>query len=62
MKAFVDKDLCIGCELCTEICPDVFSMSDEGYAVAIEDDIDEYIETAEDARDQCPTEAISIDE
>ena len=41
---------------------DVFSMSDEGHAVAIEDEIDEYIETAEDARDQCPTEAISIDE
>ena len=25
----VDPDLCIGCGLCAEICPDVFEMNDE---------------------------------
>ena len=35
MKAYVDKDTCIGCELCTQICPDVFSMDDDGKSVAI---------------------------
>lgn len=34
MKAYVDKDTCIGCELCTQICPDVFSMDDDGKSVA----------------------------
>ncbi|MBU3804700.1 MAG: ferredoxin, partial [Candidatus Cellulosilyticum pullistercoris] len=29
MKAFVDKDTCIGCGLCPSICPDVFAMDDD---------------------------------
>ncbi|MDF2505862.1 MAG: ferredoxin [Clostridium sp.] len=32
MKGFVDKDTCIGCGLCTSVCPDVFVMDDEGKA------------------------------
>ena len=43
MKAYVDKDTCIGCELCTQICPDVFSMDDDGKSVAINDDIPERV-------------------
>ena len=34
MKAFVDRDSCIGCEACVGICPEVFSMDDEGISVA----------------------------
>ena len=30
MQANVDKELCIGCELCTSICPELFSMDDDG--------------------------------
>ena len=26
MKATVDPDLCVGCELCVQLCPDVFAM------------------------------------
>ena len=33
MKVKVDADLCIGCGLCTETCPDVFEM-DEDQGVA----------------------------
>jgi len=33
MKAKVDPDLCIGCELCVNLCPEVFRMED-GKAVA----------------------------
>ena len=29
MKAFVDKETCIGCGLCPSICPDVFAMDDD---------------------------------
>ena len=39
MQANVDEELCIGCELCTSICPEVFSMDDDGKSVAITDDI-----------------------
>jgi ferredoxin len=28
MKAYVDKDTCIGCGLCESTCPDVFEMKD----------------------------------
>ena len=38
MKATVNED-CIGCGLCEGTCPDVFSISDDGVAVAIEEDV-----------------------
>ena len=40
MKYFVN-DGCIGCGLCAGTCPNVFSMSDDGVAVAIETDVPE---------------------
>ena len=39
MRAFVDRDACIGCEACVGICPEVFSMDDESISVAVEDEI-----------------------
>ena len=61
MKAYVDKDTCIGCELCTQICPDVFSMDDDGKSVAINDDISENLQDdAVEARDSCTVSAIDI--
>ena len=36
MKAFVDRDICIGCEACAGTCPEVFSMDSEGISVPIE--------------------------
>lgn len=63
MQANVDKELCIGCELCTSICPGVFSMDDDGKSVAITDDIPSDSEnSAIDARDSCPVSAINIEE
>ena len=62
MKAFVDRDTCIGCEACVATCPEVFSMDSENISVPIKEDIPEdLIESAQDARDGCPVSAISID-
>ncbi|WP_373599051.1 ferredoxin [Paraclostridium bifermentans] len=62
MKAFVNKDTCIGCEACVGICPEVFSMDDDGKSIAIKEDISsEYTESAQEAKDACPVVAISID-
>ena len=62
MKAYVDKDTCIGCELCTQICPDVFSMDDDGKSVAISGYIPKELEDdAVEAREACPVSAIDID-
>ena len=39
--------------------PDVFSMSDDGVAVAIDMDVPEdFLETAAEAKDNCPASAI----
>ena len=29
MKTTVDKDLCLGCGLCVDICPEVFQMEED---------------------------------
>ena len=61
MKAVVDKDVCIACEMCTGVCPSIFSMDADGLAVAIAGEIPaDVLSDAEEAMDQCPVEAISI--
>lgn len=62
MKGFVDKDACIGCGLCTAMCPKVFKMDKGGKAEAIEDEIDEnLIADVRDAEAGCPVAAITIE-
>ena len=63
MRASVDPDTCIGCELCPTICPDVFRMGDDGLAHAIVDPVPSGTEgTAKEAAESCPVEAITITE
>ena len=62
-KASVDKDLCIGCGLCADTCPDVFHMEDDGKAgVKSQDAVKANIACAKDAASTCPTEAIKVEE
>ena len=62
MRAFVDRDACIGCEACVGMCPEVFSMDDDGLAKDIDSEIPEDVqESAKEARDGCPVDAIDID-
>jgi Ferredoxin len=59
MKLKVNEDACIGCGACAAICPDVYSMNDEGIAYVTTSNIDDnLIEDAIDAKDGCPTAAI----
>ena len=61
MKATVNEE-CIGCGLCEGTCPDVFSISDDGVAVAIEEDVPEDAEDAENAEaseGSSPSDALS---
>ncbi len=61
MKANVDKDLCISCGLCPDVCPEVFSYDDDGKAIAKDEEIpEEYLESAQEAEDGCPTNAIEV--
>ena len=58
MKATVNES-CIGCGLCTSTCPDVFQMGDEGVAHGGEIP-SQAMGSAQEARDACPVNAISI--
>lgn len=50
---------CIGCGLCEEISSEVFSMTDEGVATAIETEVSVELEAAAaEAKDGCPVGAI----
>lgn len=63
MEAKVDRDSCIGCELCVSICPEVFEMDDEQISIVIVNPIPlESEDTAKEAEESCPTGAISIEE
>lgn len=59
MRANVDKDVCIGCGLCTGIAEDVFRIGDDGKAEAYADTTDENKSAVEDAVNSCPVSAIS---
>jgi len=63
MRVFVDKELCIGCEVCVDICPEVFEIQDDLAVVKIDDDVPEDLEAAvEEAAEACAVEAIIIEE
>lgn len=53
------NDNCIGCGLCASTCPEVFELTDEGVAVAIDGDAPvEAADRAEEAKESCPVAAI----
>jgi ferredoxin len=62
MKTTVDPGRCIGCELCVQFCPDVFTMDGE-YATAMVDLVPADLETScREAMESCPVEAIEIED
>lgn len=61
MKAKVNEN-CIGCGLCNSICPQVFTMTDEGVATASSDISEEQDESVQEADDSCPVDAIEVEE
>ena len=61
MKFNIDKDLCIICGACQSICDEIFTIEDDGYAVAKDVNVkdEEIKESAIEAMEGCPTNAIS---
>ncbi|HQE25583.1 MAG TPA: ferredoxin [Candidatus Atribacteria bacterium] len=57
MALRVDEELCSGCELCVQICPDVFEMNSDGIC-RVKEGADESLDCVEEAIDSCPTAAI----
>ncbi len=61
MKAIVDKDLCTGCGLCEDTCPEVFEIKDGIAAVKVSKVPDDLVDSCREAADDCPVEAITCE-
>ncbi|AQT67426.1 Ferredoxin [Anaerohalosphaera lusitana] len=60
MKVRVD-DSCTACGLCVDTCPEVFQMGDE-FAEVIADPVPpEHEDSAQQAADECPVDAIHVE-
>lgn len=57
---------CIGCAMCTNLCPELFEMDDSFHAYPVNGEDAEIPEDLEDsasqAQDYCPVNAICIEE
>ena len=60
MRVSLDQNECIGCGVCAQICPEVFSLDEEaGVAKVMKP---EGAECAKDAADSCPVACITVEE
>ena len=77
MKVWIDQDLCTGDGLCEEICPDVFTLLDDGLAYVKEgttvlnepggsaqmaDVPDDLQDAVVEASEECPGECIFVED
>ena len=61
MKVEIDADCCGGFGQCVATCPDVFELTDDGYAVVLLPDVPVELEVAVgEAARLCPTHAITV--
>jgi ferredoxin len=60
MKAIVDPEVCVGCGLCAEICPEVFQMAGDLAEVKVEAVPKEAEAACRHAMNDCPVSAISV--
>jgi ferredoxin len=61
MKATVDES-CTACGLCVETCPEVFEMGDDIAQVKVAEVPEAAQDSCREAADNCPVEAITIEE
>lgn len=59
MEAHVNSN-CIGCGLCAGICPEVFTLTDEGVAAARDEITPGQEGLVQEAAESCPVNAIEV--
>ncbi len=61
MKVHVDAHVCAGFGVCVGLCPEVFELHDDGYAIVRVNEVPSELEGAvRQAVNQCPASAISV--
>ena len=61
MRVAVDPELCQGHARCWDICPELFSLDDEGHGFVPVPDVPSELEAkAKEAVDNCPERAITL--
>ena len=63
MKVHVNTQVCAGFGVCVGLCPEVFGLHDDGYAIVLVNEVPPKLEdTVRQAVNQCPANAISLDD
>ncbi|GAA2562178.1 ferredoxin [Mycolicibacterium diernhoferi] len=63
MIATVDDDACAGHGVCVALCPEVFTLTDDGYAQAVGTEVPaQFHEVVTEAAASCPERAIHLKE
>ena len=63
MKVHVDAGVCAGFGACLGLCPEVFELHEDGYAIVRVSEVPQELEDAVRAAvSQCPSRAISLSE
>lgn len=62
MKVTVDDERCRGHAVCCTLCPEVFTLNDDGYAEVVTPEVPaEFQAAVRDAETNCPEHAITVD-
>lgn len=63
MKTYVDQDACISCGMCVSACSDVYEFNEDQKAEAKMDVVSpELEEDVRQCKNNCPTQAIAVEE
>ena len=61
MKVTIDDDLCRGHGVCCSLCPEVFTLTDDGYAEVLVPTVPpDLVDAARSAASRCPERAITV--
>lgn len=62
MIAKVDQELCVGCGLCADTCPETFIMEEDKAKIKANPVPANAEDSCKKVKEDCPVEAISIEE